>query len=124
MSKHFYAMHRGKLDQLSHADALKSFSDAHPVQRLFNRRADLCYGVAGSSAVTEVEDKMVHDSSTSSPSRSPSLSANNDMDNASILDQLGTILHDACNEISSTDVTHDLDWFFFSPTVGSHCTAS
>ncbi|ORX56145.1 hypothetical protein DM01DRAFT_358147, partial [Hesseltinella vesiculosa] len=112
MSEHFYAMHRDKLDQLSHADALKSFSDAHPVQRLFNHRADLCYGVTGSSAVAEVEDEMVHDSSTTSPSRSPSLSANNHMDNTAILNQLDTILCDARNAVSSTDATHDLDWFF------------
>ncbi|ORX45732.1 hypothetical protein DM01DRAFT_1170691 [Hesseltinella vesiculosa] len=112
MSKHFYAMHRDKLDQLSHADALKSFSVAHPVQHLFNHRTAPWYGVTGSSTVTEVEDEMVNDSTTTSPSRSPSQPASNVMDNASVLVQLDTTLRDARNAISSTDVVHDLDWFF------------
>ncbi|ORX46082.1 hypothetical protein DM01DRAFT_1155085 [Hesseltinella vesiculosa] len=112
MSKHFYAMHRDKLDQLSHADALKSLAVTHPVQRLFNHRTVPWYGVTGSSTVTEVEDEMVNESTTTSPSRSTPQPASNDMDNASVLDQLDTILRDARNAISSTDVVHDLDWFF------------
>ncbi|ORX45550.1 hypothetical protein DM01DRAFT_364098 [Hesseltinella vesiculosa] len=97
ISLHLYAMHRDKLDQLS---------------PLLNHRTAPWYGVTDSSTVTEVDDEMVNDSTTTSPSRSPPHPASNGMDNASVLDQLGTVLRDAHNAISSTDIVHDLDWFF------------